>query len=104
MQIFFISGCRCLCLNESDSKLKELMTETKRQLTKNKKELSSYIRKKTSAEDNRPIAKAIGIPGGVILVICLLCVIVPDLPLLRRHCKKAWKNVRSRFKNKKVPN
>ncbi|KAJ8298627.1 hypothetical protein KUTeg_022687, partial [Tegillarca granosa] len=56
----------------------EEILEMKRKLLVNKKELSSFIRSKTSAKDDRPTAKGIGSIGILMLILSVSVILIMD--------------------------
>lgn len=71
--------CLCRCVYENSTSLQERLTAWKDDLKLSKRELSSYKRRMTCANDARHTSKAIG--GGGIFIICFIMslIIVPDL-------------------------
>ncbi|XP_033744107.1 ribosome-binding protein 1-like [Pecten maximus] len=59
--------------------LKEKMEETKKQLTRDRAALSSYISTKISATDNRPSCISLGFLGIVIIIIAVAFVVSGDV-------------------------
>lgn len=66
--------CFCVCRN-SNQTLKESVERRRKELTVNKTQISSFIRKLTSAQDGRKMSEVIGIIAIIILVLfgLILC-------------------------------
>lgn len=60
--------CFCICKN-SNQTLKESVEERRKDLSVNKTQISSFIRKLTSAQDDRKMSEVIGIIAIIILVL-----------------------------------
>ncbi|OWF44191.1 C3 and PZP-like alpha-2-macroglobulin domain-containing protein 8 [Mizuhopecten yessoensis] len=85
-------SCICVLVNTTSSGCAPddvtcIVKAVKKELTIDKQTLSSTIRKKTSANDDRPSAQAIGMVGVVFLVVFALLVFVPDFVAL---CRYMW--------------
>ncbi|XP_069114767.1 mucin-22-like [Argopecten irradians] len=85
-----VCPCVCIKLNTTsfDCALNDVscvIEAVKKELTVDKQILSSTIRKKTSANDDRPSAQAIGMVGVAFLVAFVLIVFVPDFVILCRY-------------------
>ncbi|XP_069108776.1 transcription initiation factor TFIID subunit 12-like [Argopecten irradians] len=82
-------NCRCILrkpmVNLTTSQLQTIVTELQSQLSVNKSTLSSTIRKKTSATDNRPSSRVIGMAGAVFLALPFVLLITCDIIRLFSH-------------------
>lgn len=67
--------------------LAETVKQTKKELTVEKKQTSSYKRSLTSAKDRRQSATYIGTGGVVILCSVLVALTLPDMFTFFRHCQ-----------------
>lgn len=83
------SECMCPCdrvrpvQNLTDAEIQAKIDQIKQELVLNTRTLSSSIRKRTSAKDERPSATGVGVILGVgIVTFLLLAVIVPDIPMM----------------------
>lgn len=81
--------CKCPCdkvrpvQNLTDAELQAKIDQIKQELVLNTRTLSSSIRKRTSAKDERPSATGVGVVLGVgIVTFLVLAVIVPDIPMM----------------------
>lgn len=86
---FVSSECKCPCdrvrpvQNLTDAELQAKIDQIKQELVLNTRTLSSSIRKRTSAKDERPSATGVGVVLGVgIVTFLVLAVIVPDIPMM----------------------
>lgn len=89
MYFFVSSECKCPCdkvrpvQNLTDAELQAKIDQIKQELVLNTRTLSSSIRKRTSAKDERPSATGVGVVLGVgIVTFLVLAVIVPDIPMM----------------------
>lgn len=76
--------------------------DMKQRLLVNKKELSSFIRSKTSAKDDRPTAKGIGSIGIVMLVLSAAVILIMDSDKIiigTHNWIKFFKSMRYSFNN-----
>ncbi|XP_048742476.1 uncharacterized protein LOC125655972 isoform X2 [Ostrea edulis] len=87
--------CTCPCdrvhpvQNLTTAELNKKIEELKQELVVNKRSLSSSVRKRTSAKDERPSATGVGIILGVgILIFVSALVIIPDIPKLTLDLRK----------------
>lgn len=71
-----------LSSTQIEEELKEKIKEMKEDLAINKNDLSSYRRKKTSANDDRTSAKGIGMVGASILCAFATFIIIMDFEIL----------------------
>ena len=69
-----------------------------KKLAVNVSELSSTIRKLTSAEDSRPSAVGIGVLGITFLVAMFSAIIVIDSSMIFHDLKQLFENIRFGFK------
>lgn len=76
-------------VNITIEKLAAIVEETKKELAVNKTSLSSFVRKKTSAKDDRPSAAGIGSVGIVMLVFVSVLIIGSDLAFLQQYIRSA---------------
>ena len=68
--------------------LQNKITEMKKELEVNQKQLSSTVRAKTSTKDERPSAKGVGSILGVgIITFVLVSVLCSDLPVMYRQIR-----------------
>lgn len=89
----FIVECQCPCKRLESQNfitnhqiLKKKIEQTKKDLEVKKTELSSIIRKMTSATDKRKSAQGIGMALGVGVITTLVSLIIcSDLPLIYRQ-------------------
>ncbi|XP_033755784.1 mucin-22-like [Pecten maximus] len=86
------ASCSCVCVQANTTTsgcapddISCIVKAVKKELIIDKLTLSSTIRKKTSANDDRPSAQAIGMVGVVFLVSFALTVFVPDVVTLCRY-------------------
>ncbi|XP_060608350.1 uncharacterized protein LOC132760380 [Ruditapes philippinarum] len=93
------SVCYCPCnssdLTLTDEQLQDKLDEIKRNLTMNVSNLSSRIRKLTSAEDKRVSAVSIGYVGVGILVVIFSAIVFIDSSLLYKDIKKFVDNIKN---------
>ena len=69
-----------------NKQLQTRLESIKTKLTVNPKETQAAKRKKISATDKRPTARAVGASLGIGILAVLFCVIVlPDIPIIMRH-------------------
>lgn len=93
----FSSKCLCQCqgpttsLTEEESKSK--MSKLRAELTIPKKDLSSTIRKKTSATDNRVSSTGIGMVGVVMMCVVFGGIIILDLGMMASHLGILYDNL-----------
>ncbi|OWF36777.1 hypothetical protein KP79_PYT02880 [Mizuhopecten yessoensis] len=85
-------SCICVLVNTTSSGCAPddvtcIVKAVKKELTIDKQTLSSTIRKKTSANDDRLSAQTIGMVGVVFSVVFALIVFVPDFVAL---CRYMW--------------
>lgn len=98
----FSSECTCQCfgpttsLSEEESKSK--MSKLREELTIPKKDLSSTIRKKTSAPDYRVSATSIGLVGVGIMCVVFGTIIVMDIGVMASHLGILYRNVCGRWR------
>lgn len=96
-----ISSCVYVCknvdseLNITDEVKKEIAKNVSKELQVNKETLSSTIRSKTSAKDDRPSAAGIGYVGAVILSVIFGGILVLDAPVFAKIFKHKLKRVKS---------
>jgi hypothetical protein len=88
--------CTCPCdkvhpvLNLTTAELNHKIEELKKELVVNTRTLSSSVRKRTSAKDERPSSAGVGIILGVgILLFVSALIIVPDIPKLTLDLRKS---------------
>ncbi|KAK6178468.1 hypothetical protein SNE40_013255 [Patella caerulea] len=95
-------SCSCKIINEDPQVLEDKLAEIKQNLTVNTVKLSSTIRKKTSAPDNRPSAVSVGYMGIVTLSVVFGFFVLQDLitALLYVLGKLNWITGRSHFISK----
>ncbi|KAK7111313.1 glutamate--tRNA ligase-like [Littorina saxatilis] len=81
------SRCNCRCLenvaltlaNSTSQKAQQTKQQIQDDLLEDRKQLSSYIRSKTSAPDERKSALVVGSTVGIVVFIIVLCLVVlPD--------------------------
>ncbi|KAL4218268.1 hypothetical protein ACF0H5_023004 [Mactra antiquata] len=85
-------GCICPCgwvhsQNYTDEEIQVVVEQIQQKLKVSKEELSSSIRKKTSAPDDRTSAQAVGYVGLVFLVVSLCSIVLLDVGTLVREMK-----------------
>ncbi|CAG2228271.1 unnamed protein product [Mytilus edulis] len=91
--ILSLSSENCVCPCDFVSKnitaemLQNRIDELKRILTVDKTTLSSYIRKHTSAKDERPSSKAIGSMGILLLTLTICFIVLIDLSTFCQYIK-----------------
>lgn len=83
----FQCPCDFASQNITAEMLQERIEELKAILTVEKTTTSAYIRKHTSAKDNRPSSKAIGALGIIIIVLTLVFIVGMDLISMVQFCK-----------------
>ncbi|CAC5384967.1 unnamed protein product [Mytilus coruscus] len=76
-------------LEELREILKPVLLELQRNLTVDKKMLSSYVRKHNSAKDKRPSSENIGIVGVIFISIVVGLVIFIDIVAIRNHLRSS---------------
>jgi hypothetical protein len=83
--------CSCVCPTNSnnitDTELEQKITDIKKQLTVNKSSLSSTLRKKTSAPDERISSVSMGAVGICVIVALSMSVVAADVGYLIRFVK-----------------
>ena len=83
--------CVCVC-EDANITLQESIDKRKKELVMNKKELSFYIRKLTSAEDSRVSSRNIGVIGILVMTVFGLLLFCTDIFLVLRYfCEKISK-------------
>ena len=89
-QVQITSNVTCVCVCEDvNITLQESIDKRKKELVMNKKELSSSIRKLTSAEDSRVSSRNIGVMGILVMTVFGLILMCTDIfSVLRYFCKK----------------
>ncbi|XP_062579550.1 uncharacterized protein LOC134241527 [Saccostrea cucullata] len=87
-------NCECPCrtyLQENTEEFKRKLAFLKAKLKINKAELSSSIRRRTSASDTRTTATAIGSTLGLGLIVTfILCIVISDISILLNQFKLYW--------------
>ncbi|XP_062611207.1 uncharacterized protein LOC134273055 [Saccostrea cucullata] len=86
--------CTCPCdrvhpvQNLTAEELNNKIEELKKELVVNTRTLSSFIRKRTSASDERPSATGVGVILGVgILTFLCAIIFIPDIPKLKHDLR-----------------
>ncbi|KAK7109814.1 hypothetical protein V1264_013795 [Littorina saxatilis] len=79
------SGTAPTTQDEADEAAKKLVSELK----VNKTNLSSTLRRKTSAPDHRPSAQGLGVVGVIVVVAVLVCIVALDLSVLCQDMRVA---------------
>ncbi|CAC5376346.1 unnamed protein product [Mytilus coruscus] len=77
--------CLCKCLKSSDETYPQFYSRIIKPLKIDKKQLSSYIRKRNSANDDRKSAAYFGYGGIFVLVTAIVIIVLADFSVL---CKK----------------
>ena len=77
--------------SKTEEEIREKIQEIKRALTIDKHELSSYRRKKTSADDDRSSAKGIGVLGACVICAVISFIIVLDFKTFVHQGEVLWK-------------
>ena len=77
--------------------LKEKIRALQKHLAVNTTSLSSYIRAKTSAQDNRPSAVSIGALGAGLLIAVFGLVLIIDSTILFKDLRMLTRNIRGFF-------
>ena len=77
--------------SKTEDEIREKIKEIKRALTIDKHELSSYRRKKTSADDDRSSAKGIGVLGACVICAVISFIIVLDFKTFVHQGEVLWK-------------
>ena len=77
--------------SKTEEEIREKIQEIKRTLTIDKHELSSYRRKKTSADDDRSSAKGIGVLGACVICAVISFIIVLDFKTFVHQGEVLWK-------------
>ncbi|XP_063442750.1 uncharacterized protein LOC134723046 [Mytilus trossulus] len=86
MEVTTDQSCRCICKSEnvnttiSVEEKAEIAANISKELSVNKETLSSTIRSKTSAKDDRPSSASIGYIGVILLVTVFGGLIILDIP------------------------
>jgi len=100
----YVVDCRCPCKDEYNSQnftreewldiLAPQLEMIKQELKLNKYNLSSNIRRRTSASDNRTLSKGIGITGIICLTLVIGLIILSDISFMRElilgHARHQW--------------
>eukprot|EP00106_Octopus_bimaculoides_P004715 XP_014772157.1 PREDICTED: uncharacterized protein LOC106870548 [Octopus bimaculoides] len=84
--------CLCKCVipvNRTKEEEETYLQELTKELSIPKKNMSSYIRKKTSAPDHRISAQAAGYIGVVFIILPFLLIIAGDLAKLVIYCSSS---------------
>jgi len=76
----------------STQQLLAVMAATKKQLTKNKTSLSSFIRKKISAADNRPSSIGFGVLGAFLIAVIVVALTASDVIAVGRYFVRRIRN------------
>ena len=79
--------------NITTVQLMEAVKQLKQELAVDKSELSSTIRKKTSAPDERPSSKGLGVLGIVMLTGIGCMLVAADARVLVRDFKNCFRNL-----------
>lgn len=90
-----ITACMCPCdrirsqnFIHDPEVLQNKIAEMKKELEVNQKQLSSAVRAKTSAKDERPSAKGVGSILGVgMITFVLVTIVCSDLPMIYRQVR-----------------
>ena len=77
--------------SKTEEEIREKIKEIIRALTIDKHELSSYRRKKTSADDDRSSAKGIGVLGACVICAVISFIIVLDFKTFVHQGEVLWK-------------
>lgn len=90
------STCYCSCEDENNEtisieQLKEKIKQLREELIIDKKDLSSWKRKLTSASDERASSKNIGIFGAGILITVAITFVILDIPTLIVQTKRIFR-------------
>ena len=101
--------CKCPCdrvhpvQNPTIAELNEKIEQMKKELLLNTRTLSSSVRKRTSAKDDRPSATGVGVVFGIgIFTLLFALVIVPDIPSLVSDIRNSYavKNLLEYFQHR----
>ncbi|XP_045181541.2 uncharacterized protein LOC123540515 [Mercenaria mercenaria] len=98
-----VSDCVCPCgwvnppQNYTAEELQIIVLEIQEKLKVSKAELSSTIRKKTSAKDDRPSATAVGYVGLASIIVFISAMALLDITTLFRDMKILMSNLREVF-------
>ncbi|XP_022298408.2 uncharacterized protein LOC111107483 [Crassostrea virginica] len=101
--------CKCPCdrvhpvQNPTIAELNEKIEQMKKELLLNTRTLSSSVRKRTSAKDDRPSATGVGVVLGIgIFTLLFAAVIVPDIPSLVSDIRNSYavKNLLEYFRQR----
>jgi hypothetical protein len=86
--------CPCVCLTNSfsitDAELAQRLMDIKKKLTVNKTTLSSTVRRKTSATDERISSASMGAAGICVIIVIIMSVMAGDIGLVVRFAKSLW--------------
>ncbi|VDI02460.1 Hypothetical predicted protein [Mytilus galloprovincialis] len=89
------TSCECPCSNTisehtplNNSDINEWIKNITNTLTLDKKQLSSFTRRLTSAKDSRSSSRAMGAVGGIVLAILVISVTAGDMYTLISYLKK----------------
>ena len=77
--------------SKTEDEIREKIKEIKKALTIDKHELSSYRRKKSSADDDRLSAKGIGVLGACVICAVISFIIVLDFKTFVHQGEVLWK-------------
>jgi hypothetical protein len=69
------------------------MEDMKKELKVDKKDLSSNVRNKISARDDRPSAQSLGALGIVIITLVFAALIACDVMTLKRHISRFFHGI-----------
>ena len=79
----------------NDSEKKQILDAHVKELTVDKKKLSSALRKKISAKDDRPSSTAFGGLGIILLIVAAGVLIFFDYTILRAHITMLYHNIKA---------
>ena len=83
--------CFCKCVKSSNETYPQFYNRIIEPLKLDKKQLSSYIRKRNSANDDRKSAAYFGYGGIFVLVTAIVVIVLADFSLLYKNINKLRK-------------
>ena len=78
----YLELCICDCDNRRNETFSQFLKRLVDPLKLNKRSLSSFIRKQTSADDNRTSSACLGYSGMIVLILMAATLVVADFPLI----------------------
>lgn len=78
----YLELCMCDCDNRRNETFSQFLKRLVDPLKLNKRRLSSFIRKQTSADDSRTSSACLGYGGMIVLILLAATLVVADFPLI----------------------